>query len=76
MSNSNEEDEAFLPMSQGGGEVVVDGRQVKLGNEGCIGEQRGVAQHVRVLLQVQKKSQKVLKKNIGQMSGSGMTGCS
>ena len=59
MSNSNEEDEAFLPMSQGGGEVDVGGRQVKLGNEGCIGGQRGVAQHVRVLLQVQKKSQKV-----------------
>ena len=62
MSNSNEEDEAFLPMSQGGGEVDVGGRQVKLGNEGCIGEQRGVAQHARVLLQVQKSPKKCRKK--------------
>ena len=62
MSNSNEEDEAFLPMSKGGEKVVGDGRRVKLGNEGCIGGQRGLAQHARVLLQVRKSPKKCRQK--------------
>ena len=48
----NEEGETFLPISRRG-EVVVDGRGVKLRNEGLMGQQR-VGQHARVLVHVQK----------------------
>ena len=73
MLNSNEEDKAFLPIMGKGGEVVVKGRQGKSGNEGCIRGQRAVAQHARVLVQVQKMSSKNVKKSVPKTSGADLS---
>ena len=81
----NEENEALLPMSKGGKEEVVDGRRVKvvdgkkvkvvddrrveLENEGCIERKGVVGERARLLMQVQKMSNKKYQENNGQWGG-------